>query len=841
MPQFVEIAINLPAISGMYHYHLPEELREQAFPGSLVVVPFGKQMVQGVIWRLIDSPEVAETRPVETILDPEPVLQPVQLALAEWLAHETLAPLSTCFDLMIPPGLSQQVDTLYQLNPQALPDSGISPLQKRLATLLTERGALRGRQIDAAFGRLEWKPAALTMQKRGWLAARSILPPPSARARQTRTIQLAVPPDQIDLILEKTTRKGSEAAYQRRKALLDFLVQQPGAVETAWAFAGAGGGTTADLQKLEELGLVILGESEVWRDPLERMEFVLSQPPALTAAQKQAWETVKTGISVAASGLPTKPHLLFGITGSGKTEIYLQAVAETLRLGKQALVLVPEIALTPQTVRRFAARFPGQVGLVHSRLTPGERYDTWRRARSGSLPVIVGPRSALFTALPNLGLIILDEFHEESYYQDDVQPCYHAVEVALALARLSGSLVLLGSATPDVTTMQRARAEGWPIVHLPERILAHREAVHQQFIRLGQPEPDLPAEGESASLSLPTVKIIDMRQELKAGNRTIFSRELRAALEDVLAAKQQAILFLNRRGSATYVFCRECGATLKCPRCDLPLTFHATADALICHTCNYRRKLPAKCPACGSASIRQLGLGTERVETEVQAQFPGARTLRWDAETTRQKDAHDLILGHFSAHRADILIGTQMIAKGLDLPLVTLVGVILADTGLTLPDFRASERGFQLLTQVAGRAGRSPLGGRVVLQTYQPGHYAIQAASRHDYEGFFRQELAFRRQIGYPPFSRLARLELLDDNAQHAEQAARDMARNVEQWIASGDFRATTIIGPAPCFFSRQGGLYRWQIILRGPDPASVLRGHSFGSWRVQMDPPSLL
>jgi primosomal protein N' (replication factor Y) len=360
-----------------------------------------------------------------------------------------------------------------------------------------------------------------------------------------------------------------------------------------------------------------------------------------------------------------------------------------------------------------------------------------------------------------------------------------------------------------------------------------------------------------------------MRQELKAGNRTIFSRALRAALQEVLDNHQQAILFLNRRGTSTYVFCRDCGASLDCPRCDIPLTYHAAQDVpvlsaplqgsearalsaplqvsgaapggLICHTCGYRRKLPEKCPKCASRQIRQFGLGTEKVESEVLAQFPGSRVLRWDAETAKKKDAHDLLLSHFTAHRADILVGTQMIAKGLDLPLVTLVGVILADVGLQLPDFRAGERGFQLLTQVAGRAGRSPLGGRAIFQTYRPDHYAIQAAAAQDYEAFLRQELAHRRKLGYPPYSRLARLELRDkDEANAAKEAAR-MGEQVGSWIAASERRALEMMGPAPCFFNRRDGYYRWQIILRGQDPAGLLRGRPLGSWQVEIDPPSLL
>jgi primosomal protein N' (replication factor Y) len=332
-----------------------------------------------------------------------------------------------------------------------------------------------------------------------------------------------------------------------------------------------------------------------------------------------------------------------------------------------------------------------------------------------------------------------------------------------------------------------------------------------------------------------------MRQELKAGNRTIFSRELQESLQAVLGHHQQAILFLNRRGTATYVFCRQCGYSLKCPRCDLPLTFHSGEENLVCHTCNYRRQMPKQCPQCGSAQIRQFGTGTEKVEQDIQALFPGVHTLRWDAETTRQKGAHDILLQAFMNHQADILIGTQMLAKGLDLPLVTLVGVVLADVGLQLPDYNAGERTFQLLTQVAGRAGRSLLGGKVILQTFQPDHYAIRAASMHDYTGFYRQELEYRKRLRYPPFTRLARLEYRHADGAQAESAARSMASQVERWIREGDFRGTEIIGPVPCFFGRQNGLYRWQVVLRGPNPVNVLRGRPLGDWRVEVNPVSLL
>jgi primosomal protein N' (replication factor Y) len=378
-------------------------------------------------------------------------------------------------------------------------------------------------------------------------------------------------------------------------------------------------------------------------------------------------------------------------------------------------------------------------------------------------------------------------------------------------------------------------------LHLPARILAHRQAVRAQVEKLRLASRFQPLEEEAEVIDLPPVEVVDMRQELKEGNRSIFSRALHQALGEVLERDLQAILFLNRRGTATYVFCRDCGHALRCPRCDLPLTFHSPQVALSCHHCGYQRKMPDTCPQCKSNRIRQFGTGTERVELQVQAAFPQARTLRWDYEVTRKKGAHDLILSHFSAHRADVLIGTQMLAKGLDLPLVTLVGVVLADVGLNLPDYTAAERTFQVLAQVAGRAGRSPLGGKVILQTFQPEHYIIRAAAGHSYKSFYQQELSYRRQLGYPPFARLVRLEYRNTDAYKAEQQAQKLATQVREWIRQEQRSATEIIGPAPCFFARLGGVYRWQVVIRGPDPVSLLRGRNLSEWRVEVDPPSLL
>lgn len=837
MTEYARVSVNIPQVSGVFDYHLPVELEGRVRKGCLVEVPFGKQMVQGIVLERITEPEVQETKPVSTLLDPEPVVSPIQLTLARWMADHFLAPFSTCLDLMLPAGLVQLSDTLFSIiNP--LDEKTPPPIQQRIFNLIKQKGDLRGRQLDAAFPRINWRPAAQVLVKNGILSSKSILPPPAVRPKIVRTAQLVRPLKEAEAIAMQFSREGP--ARDRRIAALRFLNSEAMPVNVSWVYA-ASQTSLSDLEKLAENGLIQLSETEIWRDPLRDFQFQSQVPPQLTPDQEHALETIEKGLQTCIQGDIPKPCLLHGVTGSGKTEIYLRAVELALALGKQAIIMVPEIALTPQTVRRFLERFPGKIGLVHSQLSMGERYDTWRRARAGLLPVIIGPRSALFMPLPDIGLIILDECHDGSYYQEEISPAYHAVDTALEYARQTNSVIVLGSATPSVEMLFQAEKEGWERLELPLRMLAHRKAVAMQLERFSLPSKEISAHGLTATLPLPRVKVVDMREELKEGNRSAISRELQEALSGVLAKEQQAILYLNRRGTTTYVFCRECGQALRCPRCDQNLTYHSDHAALICHTCNYRRQMPQKCPQCGSDQIRQYGLGTEGVEKIINEMFPQARTLRWDWETTRQKGAHEIILSHFANHRADILIGTQMLAKGLDLPLVTLVGVILADVGLSLPDYRAGERVFQLLSQVAGRAGRSPLGGEVIFQTYQPEHYAIRAAAMHDYAGFSRQELAYRQELGYPPYSRLVRLEFRDLNSQKAESAARSFAGQVRGWIEEGKFRATEIIGPVPCFYSRKAGYYRWQVVLKGPDPARILVGKPLEDARVSVDPLVLL
>ncbi len=597
---FGKIAVNVPAIAGVFDYALPPELEGKIGAGHLVTVPFGKQTVQGVVLELTAEPSVAETRPVLDLLDPQPVLTAVQIELSRQLAEATLNPLAAIINLMLPVGLAQQADTLFEIRESRIENSHgsrISTIESRLLDLLQKRGALRGRQIDRHFSRVDWRKTAQYLVRSGVLTSQSVLPPPSIRPKFVRTAQLAVTPETAQAAMPELGK--TAATLKRRQVALRFLISALEPVNVSWVYAESGC-NLSDLQELDERGLIVLRETEIWRDPLQRIEsreLESSEPPELTPDQQKAWEQILQAFN--SFSLQPSAFLLHGVTGSGKTEIYLRAAAEAIRRGKQAIILVPEISLTPQTVRRFLARFPGQVGLVHSKLSEGERYDTWRRARLGLLKVVIGPRSALFSPLPNIGLIVADECHDGSYYQSE-PPFYHAVEAAKVYARLCGAVCILGSATPGIEQRYQAEAGESVRLELPRRIADL------------SPSPlGVAGRGMERGSGLPPVQIIDMREELKSGSLGIFSRALTEALGEVLERNEQAILFLNRRGTATYVFCRECGYVAKCPNCDTPLTYHVEGYKLkvegstvqpsnlqpptfnlICHRCGYDRQMP---------------------------------------------------------------------------------------------------------------------------------------------------------------------------------------------------------------------------------------------------------
>jgi primosomal protein N' (replication factor Y) len=835
-----------------FHYHLPPELEHRLAPGHLVWVPFGAREVQGFVLNLCDASPVP-TKPIKRLARPEPVLTPAQLELARWIAHTYVAPLAEAVKLFLPPGLMEKeagagaVHAKRELQiswaggavtaAAALDRLGRDTHGSRMmAYLLGQPGGATTLPALQEAVALSSTPAAKTALK--GLAAKGLV---------------RVADDQVQLAVDPAAAR--RALYELRGVdkylpILEVLCAADAPLWKSELYAQVDA-NLATLRALQEAGLVELNEVVRFRDPLAGRTYARTQAPPLTSEQALVWETIR------AEGLARRPgprespgsqtaakFLIHGVTGSGKTEIYLRAIADTLALGRQAIVLVPEIALTPQTVARFAGRFPNRVTVIHSGLSAGERYDVWRKLREGEFDVVVGPRSALFAPLARLGLIVLDEEHEPSYKQDaevwgSFKAMYDARRVASKLAELVGGVLIYGSATPSLEAYYAAEQGELTLLSMPHRVVGHDTGAGLSLRSTGAlsgVEPVLYAE-------LPPVEIVDMRLELRAGNRSILSRTLLGELHETLDAGEQAILFLNRRGTSTFVNCRDCGHVERCLRCDVPLTYHERASVLVCHHCNRRYPIPSICPVCSSKRIRYFGAGTQRIEELVQQIAPRARLLRWDGDTTAGKGSHEAILRQFAAHEADVLVGTQMIAKGLDLPLVTLVGVISADVGLYLPDFRSGERTFQLLTQVAGRAGRSRRGGRVVIQTYTPDHYVVQAAARHDYGAFYRRELAYRRELGYPPLRRMARLVYWDKRQVKAQETAENMAVLVAARLEElGPGVEATLVGPAPAFFARYRGFYRWQIMLIMEDPAAVLRSMNipFG-WRVDVDPVSVL
>ncbi len=833
--------------SPFLDYAIPEALAPIVVPGVLVVVPLRTQVLPGMVMALSRASSVPDTREIVSVLEPEPVLGESLLQLARWMSRETLTPLHRCIQLMLPPGLRPQaylkLTAMVTHVPPDLPRPAATLLQ-----LLVDRGPLTSPQISSALKGIDIPRTRYYLKKKRLITVERLLRMPHVSPLKVPMVQLAAPRATWDAGLSRLQRT------DLYRSVLEFLERETEPVEVSVVRAETGAGTY-HIRKLEERGLVAGSRQEVIRDPLDEMVYTPDRPPQLTAGQRAVWQELQALVDSGAKAPP--PVLLLGVTGSGKTELYMRAATEMLRRKRQTLILVPEISLTPQTVRRFVVRFPGQVGLWHSGMSDGERYDTWRRVRSGELSIVVGARSALFVPFADLGLIVMDE-EEDTSYKNSQMPYYHTREAAEQLARLNGALLIMGSATPSLEAYGRAQAGRYRLLRLPSRVLSHakRIADWQRVLHLPQSRyrpfadvsgtdarlrtPESPS--QAVTIPLPPVHVIDMRAELRSGNRSVFSLALQSAVDKALGRGEQIILFLNRRGSATYVFCRDCGWVALCPRCDIPLTQHRKAEALVCHRCGYQRRLVHTCPNCGSRRVRAFGLGTEGLVSHVADRWPDARIQRWDRDVVGARGAHATIMQHFARGDADILVGTQMVARGLDIPKVTVVGVISADTALNLPDFRAAERTFQLLAQVAGRSGRGILGGQVIMQTYHPDHYAIQFAATHDYESFARYELAFRRRAGYPPAIRLARLVVTHRDPDKAQRTAEQLAFELREALGRAGLPHTDLIGPAPAFFARVRGHYRWQILLRSVAPADFLRSLRIpAGWIVDIDPVDIL
>lgn len=808
---YAGVAVNSPGSRSTFSYAIPPRLNVNV--GQAVWVPFGSRIVQGIVRELSDEPAVEETKEIAGIITDLPQLSPTQMELARWIGEYYFAPPFDALSLMLPPEFERRAITWFQVtgSPADLP---LTSEERQVLHIIGGKLKTSLPQLEKAIGKSEARQITDQLLDRRLITETLEPEPPRTKPKTLPYIRLIADRQEIEAA---KARLDKSRAY-RQAELLEFLTGQTGPIPVG-EMRKRLHCSPATIKALESHRLVSVERLRVRRDPLAHLSFTPSPPPSPTSSQQAVWESIEDSI-VNGVGQPDRPpvFLLFGVTGSGKTEIYLKALAKIVAAGKRGICLIPEIALTQQTVERFASRFPGRVAVMHSGLSPGEQFDEWQWIRERNCDVVVGPRSALFAPLPDLGLIIIDEEHEWTYKQEDKSPRYHARDVAIKLAQLSGAVVILGSATPDVGSFHKAQEGEYQLVQLKERITPR---------------------GYSP---LPEVAVVDLREELKAGNTSMFSRSLLAAMKDTLAEGGQIILFLNRRGTATFVRCRSCGFVFRCPRCSVALTYHSAERRLICHRCRYSIPASPICPRCSRRNLRLLGIGTQRVEEEVMHSFPQARVLRWDKDVITRKYAHEELLKSFRDRKADVLIGTQMIAKGLDLPQVTLAGVINADTGLNFPDFRSGERTFQLLCQVAGRAGRGVKAGKVIIQTYSPDNYIIEAATRHDYLGFYHKEIDYRRRYSYPPFSQLIRLVYSHANEESCRREAERVYRLVnrervrEGWI---DFN---VIGPVPAFAFRARGRYRWQLFLRGPDSSRILSQLTLPrGWTIDVDPVGMV
>lgn len=614
-----------------------------------------------------------------------------------------------------------------------------------------------------------------------------------AKEQVSRSIAL-----KIDKVRARAQLALCEAKNQKAKArLFRALIDADDGASLEYSFVtGKLSVSAATIRALEQSGFIEVITQTGYRNPVEHMS-VDTYDKVLNAAQQSVVDAIEGDI---ASGL-RNTYLIKGVTGSGKTEVYMELIAHCIQSGRQAIVLIPEIALTYQTVMRFFARFGNRVSIINSRLSNGERYDQFERAKNGDIDIMIGPRSALFTPFSNLGLIIIDEEHENSYKSESV-PRYHAREVAIEYARMSDAIVVLGSATPSVDSFYKAKTGVYRLLELDTRV------------------DDRP---------LPKCEIVDLRQELREGNRSILSTRLQELMEERLQNGQQTMLFLNRRGKSAFMSCRACGFVVKCPHCDVSLSEHS-GGVMVCHYCGYRQPVPKVCPSCGSKYISGFKAGTQKIEAMVAKRFPQARILRMDYDTTRAKDSYEKILQAFSNHEADILIGTQMIVKGHDFSNVTLVGVLAADMSLHVNDFHAAERTFALLTQAAGRAGRGKLPGNVVIQTYDPDHYAIQTAKEQDYEAFYDKEIEYRRLMNYPPVWNMLLIHVTSPDesecgsiAQRVHDTAAQMISHIEKSQSPDDRHQIQLIGPADATIAKVNDIYRKVIYMKTSDYAALI------------------
>ena len=764
MSQYAQVIVDVPTMQTdqPYTYLVPDEWQAVIECGMRVEVPFGEgnRHIQGFVTALPTELEESKLslKSLIRVIDLAPVVNQELLQLADYMKDVTFSFKINCLQTMLPAAMKAAYQKKFVLLDEDHPVK---------ETYFSQSNEIDWDVIEAA--------GALTLFKR--LREQSIvelryLVKEKVNKKMIRYVKSLVTTDNY-FVFKEQLRPNALRQHQ----LLEQLKTTPRETVTFYREKEL---LSTHLKTAEKNGWLSFEEVESYRDPFENHDFPKTLPWQLNTEQQQAVSRI---LAAEAQGEATT-FLLEGITGSGKTEVYLQSIAEILNKGKTAMMLVPEIALTPQMVQRFKSRFGKAVAVLHSGLSQGEKYDEWRKIERGEAQVVVGARSAVFAPLQKIGLIIIDEEHEATYKQEDT-PRYHARDLAIWRSQYHHCPVILGSATPSLESPARAQKKRYELLYLTQR--AHENA------------------------QLPSVTIVDLKEEYAQKNTSTFSRLLQEKISNRLQQKEQIVLLLNRRGYSSFMMCRDCGYVLPCPNCDISLTLHMDVKKMRCHYCGHQENIPKKCPDCQGEKIRYYGTGTQKVEEELQERFPSARILRMDVDTTRKKGAHEKILKAFEEQEADILLGTQMIAKGLDYPNITLVGVLNADTALNLPDFRSSERTFQLLTQVSGRAGRGAKPGEVIVQTFNPEHHSIVLAQAQDYEAFYQQEMILRHQSGYPPFYFTVKITI----SHPAEQVVAKKSYQIAEQLKNGLSPESRILGPTPSGIARIKNRYYYQIILK--------------------------
>lgn len=816
-PLYVKVAVPLH-VSQTFTYRLPETARELAQVGSRVLVPLGRSAVTGFIVELLPDLSSHRTftdsdiRSVEKVLDPTPLITPEVLEITRWVSQYYGSPWGEVLKAALPPGINPNSEQLFTLTPKGLARVELDSedtTEVRVLRALAHAGELNGETLIKLVGKREASRTAKELQVRGLIATQLRFATAGARPRTQRIVRLS----QLPGAEERASRKVTPAQQRILNALSN---QQTIPLPELLRVAGV---SISAVNTLNKYGRLEIAEENVRRDPLALATLPRVDEYTLTGAQNQVLSQIEPPLRSGAYAA----FLLHGVTGSGKTEVYMRAMRISLELGRAAMMLVPEIALTPVFSRRLRSNFGDQVAIFHSSLSKGERFDEWMRVKTGDARIVIGTRSGVFAPIANLGLVIVDEEHESTYRQQD-SPRYNGRDTAIVRAQKEHAVVILGSATPSLESFHNSQTGKYQYLQLPSRI------------------GDRP---------MASARIVDMREVFARHKKPqVFSEELLEAIEVTHKKGEQSIILLNRRGYSSFVLCRSCGETIQCPNCDVTLTYHRSERVIVCHYCNHREPAPEKCPACAGKYIYYVGEGTEQIEAMLTKLFPTLRIARIDRDTATRRGAFEKSLLDFSAGKIDMLVGTQMLAKGHDFPNVTLVGVVSVDAGLALPDFRAAERTFQLITQVAGRAGRGERPGRVLIQTYHPNHYALRHACAQDYSGFYREEIRHRQNHGYPPFVSLASLLLHGTALGKVRADALELRKELD--LANQE-RSCRILGPAPAPLARLKGEHRFQVLVKSRSrkqlrkvvdtalDAVIGRGQNLRAINLEIDPVSIM